>query len=231
MHLYKLLAEIVGTEMPDSELHVSVARVLAHGTQYRLTGENLGQEHAERFSVLLDLVPGSLAQIEEAWEELKKDREAYKEKFRSVRLKDRRQSPRERAVVVEATPEAVRYRASQRRLAALLDKHVRLDDVMPEGWHTREVCVLCGAEPAVTGSTPQGSDGDNKPQPEAVQFTGRLRVELLAGVSAIARLATADEQRRLRLAEGAAVIELRTPEGGVVVQPGDRVELYRPADR
>jgi DNA-binding transcriptional regulator YhcF (GntR family) len=56
----------------------------------------------------------------------------------------------------------------------------------------------------------------------------RTRVELPAGGSVIARMPTGKERRDLQLDEGVPVLEIRHPEGGSEIQPGDRVELTRP---
>ncbi|MFI2661259.1 GntR family transcriptional regulator [Micromonospora carbonacea] len=57
----------------------------------------------------------------------------------------------------------------------------------------------------------------------------RRRVELAPGATVAARMPSGTERRAMQLDEGVPVLEVRGPDGGVEVLPGDEVELTRPA--
>jgi GntR family transcriptional regulator len=57
----------------------------------------------------------------------------------------------------------------------------------------------------------------------------RRRVELVPGATVVARMPSGTERRAMQLDEGVPVLEVRCPDGGVEVLPGDEVELTRPA--
>ncbi|MEV5818243.1 GntR family transcriptional regulator [Micromonospora harpali] len=57
----------------------------------------------------------------------------------------------------------------------------------------------------------------------------RRRVELVPGATVVARMPSGTERRAMQLDEGVPVLEVRGPDGGVEVLPGDEVELTRPA--
>ncbi|WP_431903672.1 GntR family transcriptional regulator [Micromonospora carbonacea] len=57
----------------------------------------------------------------------------------------------------------------------------------------------------------------------------RRRVELAPGATVVTRMPSGTERRAMQLDEGVPVLEVRGPDGGVEVLPGDEVELTRPA--